>query len=162
MGVHSVKPLRHALLRIGWGLGITISVAFAWIVACALLRNGSDILRAYPSPERHEGVREISRAGPKGNGAHLECLAGTGDFDGDGIDDSASVEYFHMEPLFRAATSGMVFVRSGRDGSRLLAHAVPTPFTHVSWLGDLDGNGSDDIEVDDGACAVRLGSVAER
>ncbi|HVS08318.1 MAG TPA: hypothetical protein VMS76_00495 [Planctomycetota bacterium] len=154
-------PLRHALLRIGWGLGTTISVAFAWIVACALLRNGSDILRAYPSPERHEGVREISRADPKRDGAHLECLVGTGDFDGDGADDSLDVEYFHMEPLFRAATSGMVFVRSGRDGTPLLAHAVPTPFTHACWLGDLDGNGTDDIEIDDGARVVRLGFVAE-
>ena len=158
-----MKPPGYGLLRFGLGLGISVSLASACIVVVALLANAEDILRAYPSPEKHDDVRQIWRADPREESdARPGCLVGTGDFDGDGLDDAISVEYFHMEPLFRPSTSGMVFVRSGRDGKPLLAQATPTPFTHVSWLGDVDSNGTDDIETDDGKSRITFGFVRDR
>jgi hypothetical protein len=40
-------------------------------------------------------------------------------------------------------------VRSGVDGSILLAHVLDTPMNTVRWCGDVDGNGTDDLFVQD-------------
>jgi hypothetical protein len=99
---------------------------------------------AYPSPEMHEHVRRL----PIGADA-VSASDAAHDFDGDGIADAFNVSCFHMEPLFRRATSGMLRVRSGSDGTTLLAHALDTPMDPVEWCGDRDGNGSDDLIVSD-------------
>ncbi len=70
------------------------------------------------------------------------------DFDGDGVADEFAVEYFHMEPLFsNDATSGLLRVRSGKDGSDLLVFPTATPMASAAWAGDLDGNGTDNLRV---------------
>lgn len=69
------------------------------------------------------------------------------DFDGDGLADGFSLEYFHMEPFLCQGTSGLLRVRSGKDGSDLLAYPTDTPLDSVGWVGDLDGNGTDDLRV---------------
>jgi hypothetical protein len=84
----------------------------------------------------------------------------TGDFDGDRVPDELECEYFHMEPLFRASTSGMVYVRSGASGEVLLAHAVPTPLHGCFWLGDLDANGTDDIAIEGKSGMIVYGRTA--
>ncbi len=122
------------------------------LLACGMVTygvlGGEDMLRAYPSRERHEGVYEL--AVPESELAALPGLdsdEGNGDFDGDGVTDELSVEYFHIEPLFKRSTSGLVEVRSGRTGQVLLAHLVDAAINRAWWYGDRDGNGTEDILV---------------
>ena len=110
--------------------------------------GGEDVLRAYSLPERHEGTYEIGPSDVLPTSARSPDFT-RGDFDGDGTADDLTVDYVHREPLFGRTTSGMVYVRSGRTGRVLLAHAVATPMNMVNWKGDLDRNGTDDILIED-------------
>lgn len=114
-----------------------------------LLLTNKDMANAYPSPERHEWVKRIpvpSTAGSPGP-AELSGLQEEKDFNGDGVADRLSIEFFQMEPLFSPVTSGMVLVHSGANGALLLAHAVPSPLDFPKWCGDIDGNGTVDVLV---------------
>ena len=115
-----------------------------------------DRLRAYPSPEWHEGTRRIEIA----QRASVEILE-AGDFDGDGIEDELSIDYFHMRPFGDRATSGMVRVRSGASGDLLLAHAVPSPLNQADWCGDLDDDGTDDVLIEDGSELFAFGRSSD-
>ncbi|MFN0009952.1 MAG: hypothetical protein ACKVXR_18825 [Planctomycetota bacterium] len=138
-----------ALLIPGWFLSMGL----------VLLDGFADVRRAYPSPELHVGVQELALSAPRTKGESAEVSR---DFDGDGVADELSNEYFHMEPLFERATSGMVRVRSGATSELLLAHAVPTPFTPCSWFGDVDGNGTEDVLVQEMQRTVVLGHQGRR
>lgn len=144
----------NTVVRLRRGPGHVIAFAgfsMVWIpllllvLWAALLLSDDDVRRAYPSPERHAGVREWKLSGPLPP-PDLRREAG-GDFDGDGVLDVLTLEYFHMEPLHRPTTSGMVYVRCGRTGEVLLAHAVASPISGYLWAGDVDGNGTDDVLV---------------
>ncbi|MEM7515833.1 MAG: hypothetical protein AAF368_02770 [Planctomycetota bacterium] len=115
-----------------------------------LLLTNKDMANAYPSPERHERVKRLPAAsisvsvaatGPE----ELPGLEEERDFDGDGVADRLSIEFFQMEPLFTPVTSGMVLIHSGATGALLLAHAVPSPLDFPKWCGDVDGNGTEDV-----------------
>lgn len=106
-----------------------------------------DRMRAYPSPERHEGVARVELDG----GVAPKALE-DGDFDGDGIEDKLSLDCFHMKPFGGRETRGLVSVRSGKTGELLLAHAVSFCFSFArsaTWIGDLDGNGSNEVLIED-------------
>ncbi len=94
---------------------------------------------------------------------------GLGDIDGDGHGDYA-VGVPGRELGFIADDAGAVYVYSGATGDRV--HVFTTPAddenrfgTHVSWVGDVDGDGHDDVlvsgpygEWDPGAVAVHSGA----
>ena len=120
----------------------------------------ADVLRAYPSPNRLEGIRV--REIPSDHLARLRSIEDAGDFDGDGTADEVSVSYFHIEPLFEPTTSGLLEIRSGVDGVVLLARTLPTPFTRVAWYGDADFNGTEDVLVSDDGHVLVYGRVAKR
>ena len=147
------------LLPFSIGLGLGFGAILASICALWAVTNWEDVLRAYPSPELHEDVRELAKwpfaSQPRGPRVRH-------DFNGDGVADDLSVEYFHMEPLLRRATSGMVSVQSGRTRRLLLAHAVANPCISVEWIGDVDGNGTDDLLVSDFGRTLVLGHVRSR
>ena len=139
-----------ALLFPGWFL----------LMGLLLLDGFADVRKAYyPPPELHVGVQELALSAPRTKGESAEVPH---DFDGDGIADELSNDYFHMEPLFEPVTSGMVRVRSGATSELLLAHAVPTPLNHCSWFGDVDGNGTEDVLVQEMERTVVLGHQGQR
>lgn len=143
-GIGALVPAACVLAAVG----LFVVVSF---VAVLLSGNAGDILRAYPSPERHDGIRELAVT------ASLPASVLAGDFDGDGTEDTLSIEYFHMEPLFQRTTSGMVEVRSGGTGEILLAHAVDTPLSRATWCGDIDGNGTEEVLIQDDGRRFALG-----
>lgn len=118
--------------------------------------DAQDTLRAYPSPERLKGVRDIDLTSSQAAERSSQKLE-AGDFDGDGSQDELAVEYYHMEPLFSRDTSALAYVHSGRDHRLLLARAVDCPFTDVHWCGDVDGNGTDDLFVEDDGRRFAMG-----
>jgi hypothetical protein len=121
-----------------------VALISGWI-ACAVVSwfaFDDDVQRAYPSPEDLDGVSILA---PSAAAAATPRVPH--DFDGDGIPDFFWVEYFHMEPLFRASTSGLLKVYSGENHSTLAALTVDTPICRVSWCGDVDHNGTDDLLV---------------
>jgi hypothetical protein len=138
---------------------VVLAGAFVSFLIIAVLDGSRDVLRAYPSPEFHADVREIPVPIPH---AVSEDALTPRDFDGDGVADQLSNESFHMEPLFARATSGMVQVRSGATMKLLLAHAVSTPVDRVSWCGDADGNGTEDVLVEELGRSTVLGHSGRR
>jgi len=124
--------LRRIVLNSGW----IVCAVVSWFAF------DDDVQRAYPSPEQLEGVSILA--------APLTAVATPRvphDFDGDGIPDFFWVEYFHIEPLFRTSTSGLLKVYSGENHSTLAALTVDTPMCQVAWCGDVDHNGTDDLLV---------------
>jgi hypothetical protein len=121
------------------------------LLGCGLmtygLLGGEDMVRAYSFPEQHGGIYELGQPAELPTTSREPSVAA--DFDGDGTADDLWVDYLHREPLFGRATSGMVYVRSGRTGDVPLAHAVATPLNMATWCGDLDGNGTDDVLLED-------------
>src|SRR5262245_39457039 len=112
-------------LLVAAALGLATIGIVAGLLLLALVVCDDDIRRAYPSPERHAHVRLSPTAFVSNEPRRAPRVLH--DFDGDGIEDTLSVEYFHMEPLFARSTSGMLRVISGADGSVLVAHATLTP-----------------------------------
>jgi hypothetical protein len=134
--------------------GMLISIGVA--VLLFMSSEAEDILRAYPSPEMHEHVREFALPA-----AAIESKSGSesklADFDGDGTGDELALDYFHMEPLFSRTTSAMVSVVSGRTHEPLLVHAVGCPLCVAKWCGDIDGNGTIDLGICDDGRWLALG-----
>lgn len=130
---------------LGW-LSVTFLVALVLgtTVALAIVPDGWDIVNAYPSPEHHAGVARLDVPFPDG----IEWDH-RGDFDGDGTDDVLEVESYSMQRLFGRWTGGLLRLRSGRTKELLFAHALPTPIDTAVWCGDRDGNGTDDVLVED-------------
>jgi hypothetical protein len=91
-------------------LGIGITVGFAGLLFAGQVR-WCDLWRAYPSPERHENVREerISSSDlPRADG---------GDFDGDGTLDVIERNWWYpMRRLFHERTRHLLIVRSCATG----------------------------------------------
>jgi hypothetical protein len=139
----------------------TVAVLLFLGYVALLLVNLDDILRAYPSPEQNDHVRELPLSDAQVTSESATDSA-TGDFDGDGTPDELTVEYFHIEPLFSRATSGMLHVVSGRTRELLLARVIDTPFSEAKWCGDLDGNGTDDLRIHDEGRWRALGYQRER
>jgi hypothetical protein len=140
---------RLAMMIVGF---TTTAVLSFWV----LVVGPDEILRAYPSPERHKGVREWSAAS-----AELP-RAPEGDFDGDEVKDVIDCRGYYMQPFFGEKTRVLVEIRSGASGELLLVHAWSgmswdAPF----WCGDLDGNGTDEVAVEDGDEMTVLGRNAE-
>lgn len=139
--------------------GCFVAAAFTVLTTCccgASFLLDADVWRAYPSPESLAGVADLGDE-------HVPARPPTlhSDFDGDGTPDTLTTEYVHMEPLFRRATSGLVRVNSGADGSVLFARATLVPLPNATWFGDADGNGTDDALVPDGDARV-FGRVVAR
>lgn len=141
-------PFSTGLVAAGAIALVLLASAGACAGGCVLLDD--DVRRAYPSPEVHEHVSELDPASTRAASPAVRQ-----DFDGDGVVDHLDVEYLHMEPLLARATSGMVYVWSGATREVLFAHAVANPMIQASWWGDVDGNGTDDVRVED-APAVRV------
>jgi len=141
----------------GFGLGILLLIC--GLFATAFVLDG-DVRKAYPSPEMHAGVCELASHEPTGSIARPYL---NHDFDGDGVADELAVEYFHMEPLVRRSTSGIVYVRSGATKHVLLAHAVVDPNPNrAAWVGDVDRSGTDDVSVRDEGRTFVLGYAKPR
>lgn len=152
MTTDSRRRLGRTLLRAGLAGASALS---AWIVF-AMYADPDDVLRAYPSPEVLDGTRIIELASLQT--ADRPSLAlDAGDFDGDGTRDELAIEYHHMEPLFSRDTSALAYVYSGRSHAVLLAREIDCPFTDVHWCGDVDGNGTDDLFVDDDGRPYAMG-----
>jgi hypothetical protein len=139
-------------------IGSAAALCTSFTVLLFLLVDLDDYLRVYTYPEFHRGVRDVLRPASPDRLHRTEA----GDFDGDGITDKLDTDYVHREPLFQRTTSGMVYVRSGRTGELLLAHAVATPFNYGEWVGDVDGNGTSDVLIRDNPRPVVLGFKRQR
>lgn len=119
------------------------------VLLSAALFVSADAWSAWTVPKSNAGVVAL-RSGDAAR-PHRTAFASTiHDFDGDGIADVLDTTYYHVEPPWAAAhTSGLVLVRSGSNGQVLLAHATPTPLDRAHWCGDVDGNGTADVFVED-------------
>lgn len=75
----------------------------------------------------------------------------SGDFDGDGTEDSLDVDYNENGGNDR----GLVYVRSGSSDAILLKLPVDCPIDSAKWAGDMDGNGTCDVAVrSNGQCRI--------
>jgi len=70
------------------------------------------------------------------------------DFDGDCVPDRLEFKYFAMQPFGGERTCGLLRLVSGLDGAEILAFPMSIPVVEVCWLGDIDGDGSDDLCVE--------------
>jgi hypothetical protein len=71
-------------------LGVLLLLFFLWLV------RDHDVQDALWSPETHRNVYSIPTQDPA---RVFEEATDSGDFDGDGIEDRLSTEYYHQEPL---------------------------------------------------------------
>lgn len=120
-------------------LALVVTLAFA----LAVMGDADDILRGWRNPSHYESVRQWTTP----HDLRTVQAASRGDFDGDGVDDLLEIHYLHREFITAESTSGMVYVRSGADGTVLLAHPTPTPMMSPLWCADSDGDGADEVFV---------------
>lgn len=131
------------------GYGLAAGIVLTFLGACVYFWSayGADWARAWTHPDRLAGV-EVIAAGDMGGRSVAPVVAR--DFDGDGTADLVETEYVRREPILGRVTSGMIRVLSGADGSMLAQRATSTPICRERWIGDVDGNGTDDIAFEDG------------
>lgn len=132
-------------LSFGVALSILVLAPIALIFALGVITNAGDLLRGWRNPPHYESVRQWTTP----HVVRTEQAASRGDFDGDGVDDELDNIYLHRDFIAAKPTSGMVYVISGADGTVLLAHPTPTPFTTPLWCADSDGDGADEVFVPD-------------
>lgn len=141
-------PRTTVLLRVGSYLFAAALGLSVLTFGLAVLANVEDVGRAYLDRDRLSGV-DVLELRELAWGPALEPRLAR-DFDGDGVEDSVETEYLHREPLFDRSTSGVLRVRSGADGSLLAQRMTATPICNERWIGDVDGNGTDDLAFENG------------
>jgi len=129
----------RSIARFFLGYGLLCALTLSIPIALVMRQDWDDIARAYPSPEYHWGVRKIPR-----QLWIVPHVFDAGDFDGDGTPDELTTERYRMKPIFGPSTSKLARVTSGRTGKVLLIEALGA-FEGLSWAGDFDGNGTDDL-----------------
>lgn len=138
-------------------------LAAAFVLSSLLLTSvfvgtlGAELLAAYAHRDRLAGVNVFRLSDIPSRPPATPRVAH--DFDGDGTADSVETEYLHREPLFDRTTSGILRVSSGADGSLLAQRVTATPICTERWIGDVDGNGTDDVAFEDGCDTLVLARV---
>ncbi|MCK6446697.1 MAG: hypothetical protein L6Q99_09930 [Planctomycetes bacterium] len=146
------QPTRFDLAAIFIGVPVGLGALFVGsVLGCVMLKEAWS---AWNLPATEVGAARL-RSGDAAlvfapsapQGPYAATYA---DFDGDGVQDRLEVRYHHVEePFVSRSTSGLVLVTSGATDAVLLGYAVPTPFHDASWCGDVDGNGTADVFVED-------------
>jgi hypothetical protein len=117
----------------------SLPLACVWLLFMITHGAGTGILYTLQSPN-----------GTAGSNWFGGCVSGAGDVDNDGHDDVIVGAYWEDGG---APNAGRAYVFSGADGGLLYTLESPNPGTHghfggeVSWAGDVNNDGYDDVIV---------------
>ena len=135
-----VGMLLHVLRTCFHWLALTLGYVVLTTLTIVMLQSGCQWA---VSPERQDKTRALASFPsdfqvPRWSGQ-------AADFDGDGVPDELCADWYHVETLFGRGPSGMVYVKSGKTGDVILAHAKGAPFLSGGWYADYDGDGLTDV-----------------
>lgn len=144
MGARALTARRLGMLFVWWVL-LPFAVVMEALTIVAVFDLDDMWTYHYANPTNLERVTVLEEPGHLGARPRVQE-----DFDGDCVPDRFEFEYFRMRAWGGEGTCGLLRLYSGLDGAEILAFPTAMPFAEVCWLGDIDGDGTDDLCVENG------------